>query len=246
MLGGILFDLLALDPGTIHLWYVPTNDAKAPELLSRFPDIMSSDEHQRYQRFVFEKDRDQFLIARVLVRTTLSRYASVAPDTWRFHTNEFGKPEIDSRQNPLQLRFNLSHCDGLALCGVTVGRDIGVDCENIRRKVEMKQVASRVFSTSERKFLDSMPASQQAETFFRLWTLKEAYIKAKGVGISLPLQEIAFDISVQPVRVTFHHGIVDQPEAWQFVQPAIPGPYLAAIAINLPRDKKVNVELHPA
>ncbi len=239
-------DLLALDPETIHLWYVPTNDAKVTKVLSRNADIMSNDEHQRYQRFVFKKDRDQFLIARVLVRTTLSRYASVAPENWRFQTNEFGKPEIDPRQNSLQLRFNLSHCDGLVICGVTVGWDIGVDCENISRKVEIEQVASRVFSTGEREFLDSMPAARQAEVFFRLWTLKEAYIKARGVGISLPLQEIAFDISSQPIGVSFRPGIADQPEAWQFVQPAFPKPYLAAIAINMPRDKKMNVELHAA
>ncbi len=208
---------------------------------------MSGDERERHQRFVFQKDRDQFLIARALLRKTLSRYSAEKSGDWRFQTSEFGKPEIDATQNPSQLRFNVSHCDGLVLCGVTVGCQIGVDCENIDRNVEIERLAPCVFAAKEREYLDSVPESLRTETFFRFWTLKEAYLKARGIGMSLSLREFSFDISAtQLINVSFSPRIEDHPQNWQFVQPSVHGPFVIALAVNLPHGEKLNIELWEA
>jgi len=245
--GDRLSDLIELGRGDIHLWYVRTEDAKRKEWLTLYHDLMPGDERERHQRFVFQKDRDQFLIARALLRKTLSRYSTVQPGDWRFQVNEFGKPEIDVTQNPSQLRFNVSHCDGLILCGVTAECQIGVDCENIDRSVEIERLAPRVFAAKEREYLYSVPESLRTETFFRFWTLKEAYIKARGIGMSLSLREFSFDISAtQLISVSFSPRIEDRPQNWQFEQPTVPGPFVIALAVDMPVDEKSNIELWEA
>lgn len=233
-----------LDRGGVHLWHISTEAAKQNNWLHRYRDLLSDDEHQRHQKFVFEKDRDQFLISRALLRTTLSRYSGERPDAWRFRLNEFGKPEIEPAQNGSKLRFNISHCEGLVVCGLTIGHDLGVDCENINREFNLRQLASEVFSNSEREHLQSLPPFQRTETFFRLWTLKEAYIKARGIGMSLPLRKISFDITAADrIAVFFGDGIQDQSEKWQFVEPVFPDPFSVAIAVRIPCREAFHLEL---
>jgi 4'-phosphopantetheinyl transferase len=238
-----LSELIELTDGQVHLWYSRTENAKPQHWVGHCEGLLSPSERARHQRFVFQRDRDQFLIARVLLRTTLSRYSSLQPGDWRFQVNEFGKPEIDSSQTPSPLRFNLSHCDGLVICGVTVGRKIGVDCENTQRHVEISNLAPRVFSACEQECLESAPASARAETFFRFWTLKEAYIKARGLGMQIPLPEFSMDFAnSDSIGISFSRKIEDQSRAWQFFEPALPAPFLAAVAVNLPPEKRLTVE----
>lgn len=238
--------LLGLTRGQVHLWYVSTEDAKQRGWLSRYHHLLTVDDHNRHQRFVFEKDRDQFLIARAFVRTTLSRYADIKPEEWKFQINEFGKPSIDAGADS-SIRFNLSHSDGLMICGVTVDREIGVDCENSDRKVEIEQLATRVFSQSEQEYFHSVSPARRRKTFFRLWTLKESYIKARGIGMSLPLQHFSFDLARTPqIRISFDGEIQDRPQVWQFSEPAFSKPYFAAVAVNLPQDEPLSIELHAA
>lgn len=242
-----MFGLRELTRGQVHLWHVSTEDAKQRGWLSRYRHLLTTDDHDRHQRFVFEKDRDQFLIARAFVRTTLSRYANIHPEYWQFQVNEFGKPSIDPKFLDARIRFNLSHCDGLLICGVTVDCEIGVDCENSDRKVEIEQLATRVFSQSEQEYFHSVPAAGRKETFFRLWTLKESYIKARGIGMSLPLQHFSFDLAATPpIGIGFGHEIQDRPQEWQFSELAFSKPYFAAVAINLPQEEPLNIELHAA
>src|SRR4029453_1384894 len=115
---------------------VETTKVDHATLSPSYRDLITPDENERMVRFVFERDRRQFLITRALVRTMLSRYAEVAPRDWRFVTNQFGRPEVlDRPAHVPDLRFNLSHTDGLIACAVTVGREVGVDVENITRQV---------------------------------------------------------------------------------------------------------------
>lgn len=240
-------ELRKLTRGQVHLWHVLTEAAKHQGWLSRYHHLLTSEDRARHQSFVFEKDRDQFLIARAFVRTTLSRYADIKPEDWQFQVNEFDKPSIVARGSEAKIRFNLSHCAGLLICGVTVGCEIGVDCENSDRRVEIEQLAPRVFSPSEQQYFHSVSASQRKETFFRLWTLKEAYIKARGIGMSLPLQQFAFDLAATPpIRISFDGEIHDQPQAWQFAEPTFTKPYFAAVAVNLPQEESLSIELHAA
>lgn len=181
------------------------------------------------------------------MRTTLSRYADIVPENWKFKLNEFGKPSIDAEHSDSRIRFNLSHCDGLLICGVTLDCEIGVDCENSDRKVEIEQLSTRVFSLREQEYFHSVSADRRQETFYRLWTLKESYIKACGIGMSLPLQQFSFDLAAKPpIRIRFDREIQDHPHEWQFAEPTFSKPYFAAVAVNLPQEEPLSVELHSA
>jgi len=181
--------------------------------------MLSAAEYQRWQRFVFARDRDRFLLARALVRSVLGQYLHVPPASLVFSANRWGKPELDPAAHPGHcLQFNLSHTTGLAVLAVSQGVALGVDVEDVRREVEMLALARRYFAVQEVEELQSLPEAQQRERFFALWTLKEAYVKARGLGMHLSLQSFGFTFSTGQAP-GLHHP--DQPTAdaqWGFGQ----------------------------
>lgn len=220
--------MLELDDGRTDLWYAFPGGIRNPELLTGYKEILSADEMTRYARFFFDRDRHLYLVAWALVRTTLSRYADVPPEMWTFRTNEYGRPEISGPAGAPPLRFNLSHTRGLAACIVAGEIDVGVDVEDRRRFAHGPDIARRYFSAREVTDFEAVPVESQQETFFEYWTLKEAYIKAVGVGISLGLDRFSFDIdrSGAPIgdaerrapTISFAPDLDDDPAAWQFAQ----------------------------
>ena len=209
----------SLPVSSVHVDLVSTDDADALARREAYLGLLTPDEHERMQRLVFERTREQFLLTRALVRTMLSRYAPVAPADWRFVTNAHGRPEIlDRPPGAPDLRFNLSHTDGLVACAVTVGREVGIDVEYVDRRLT-HDVAGRFFAPREVSDLRALPVDDQARVFFDYWTLKEAYIKARGFGLALPLGDFAFCLSPDaPPAITFEPSLPDDPETWQFVQ----------------------------
>lgn len=203
----------------VHIDLVHTADADALANLDAYRAFLSEDEHARMARFVFDRDRRAFLLTRALVRTMLSRYASIAPTGWRFIANAHGRPEILDRPAGVpDLRFNLSHTEGLIACAVTIGREVGVDVEHINRHLT-HDVAGRHFAPREVSDLKRLPEDEQRRVFFDYWTLKEAYIKARGFGLALPLGDFAFTLNPpKPPRISFEPSLDDDPETWQFLQ----------------------------
>lgn len=203
----------------VHVDLLSTTNASALANLDAYRTLLSPDEHERMARFVFERDRKAFLLTRALVRTTLSRYASIEPAAWQFITNVHGRPEILDRPSGVpDLRFNISHTDGLIACAVTIGREVGVDVENIGRRL-MHDVAGRHFAPKEVSDLRRLPDEEQHRVFFDYWTLKESYIKARGFGLALPLGDFAFKLNPpSPPQITFEPGLDDDPATWQFLQ----------------------------
>ena len=203
----------------VHVDLVDTANPAALGKLEAYKPLLSNEEHERMARLVFERDRRAFLITRALVRTTLSRYASVAPADWRFVENVHGRPEIlDRPPGTPDLRFNLSHTDGLIACAVTIGREVGVDVEHINRPLT-HDVAGRFFAPAEVNDLRALPAEDQRKVFFDYWTLKEAYIKARGFGLALPLGDFAFKLTPpDPPSIAFEPALDDDPSTWQFMQ----------------------------
>ena len=203
----------------VHIDLVQTADSAALAKLESYKALLSPDEHERMARFVFDRDRRAFLLTRALVRTTLSRYAQVAPADWRFITNVHGRPEIlDRPDGAPDLRFNISHTDGLIACAVTIGREVGVDVENIGRHL-LHDVAGRHFAPGEVSDLRALPEDEQQKAFFDYWTLKEAYIKARGMGLALPLDQFAFTLHDEaPPSIRFAPGFDDDAARWQFRQ----------------------------
>ena len=210
-------DLLPLN--AVHVDLVHTDSADAWAQQDAYRSLLSKDEEERMARLIFERDRRRFLLTRALVRTTLSRYASVAPAAWSFIANVHGRPEILDRPRGVpDLRFNLSHTEGLIACAVTIGREVGVDVEHVGRRLT-HDVAGRFFAPREVRDLTALPGDEQPRVFFDYWTLKEAYIKARGFGLALPLGDFAFTLSPSsPPQIAFEPGLDDDPATWQFFQ----------------------------
>ena len=204
-------------PGVVDLWcffYESVNDAA---LLAAYDRLMTPGERERHRRFVFEKDRRLFLATRALVRTVLSEYAAVRPEEWSFGEGSHGKPFVAIRTEPTALYFNLSNTLGLVACGVTrVHPLVGVDVEYEERASETITVADQFFSITETRELFAQPLSEQRERFFSYWTLKESYIKARGLGLALPLDQFSFSFDRQSIHITFGPAIADEPTNWQF------------------------------
>ena len=210
-------DLLPLNAVHVDLVHSDSPDAWAQH--QGYRALLSAEEHDRMARLVFERDRRRFLLTRVLVRTMLSRYAGVPPADWSFIANVHGRPEIvDRPQGVPDLRFNLSHTDGLIACAVTIGREIGVDVEHLGRRLT-HDVAKRFVAPNEVSALRELPEDQQQHAFFDYWTLKEAYIKARGLGLALPLADFAFRLAPPaPPQITFERSLEDDAATWQFHQ----------------------------
>lgn len=203
----------------VHVDLLHTANPAALAGLDAYRTLLSPDEHERMARFVFERDRKAFLLTRALVRTMLSRYAPIAPADWQFIANVHGRPEILDRPAGVpDLRFNISHTDGLIACAVTIGREVGIDVENIGRHLH-HDVAGRHFAPKEVSDLRRLPDDEQQKVFFDYWTLKESYIKARGFGLALPLGDFAFELRPpHPPQITFEPSLEDDPASWQFLQ----------------------------
>jgi len=205
-----------LDAGEVHVWTVSPESIDDPGLLEAYRGLMSPDEARKCRRLIFARHRHRCLVTRALVRTVLSKYAAIDPSAWTFELNEHGKPEIASGRCDLPLRFNLSHTRGLVACAVALRREVGVDVEWLGRSARTVDVADRFFSPSEVRDLHAAPAGERRERFFRYWTLKESYIKARGFGLALPLGRFSFHIDDEPIRISFDPDLEDDPHSWRF------------------------------
>ena len=203
----------------VHLWYVRPDRLSDERLLEAYRALLSPDELERNGRFVFPKGRHEHLVTRALVRTILSTYRpAVDPRAWDFATNRYGRPEVAAPPGRPALRFNLSHADGLIACLVAAEREVGVDVEDTTRTgLTEVAIADRYFSSTEVDELRSLPVEAQRDRFFDYWTLKEAYIKARGLGLQLSLDQFSFHLAPgRPIRISFGPAIRDDPESWQF------------------------------
>ncbi len=190
---------LRIPAGEVHLWCACPRSLDDQALLRAYEGLLAAEEARRYDRFRVESARRQYLLTRALVRTALSRYHPLAPAEWRFRTNADGRPEITPDS---ELRFNASNCDGLVVCAVARGVDVGVDVEPRSRGAAILEIGSRVFSESELDELSRLPPEARSERALSLWTLKESYGKARGVGLSLPVRSLSFDLGGDEVLLT--------------------------------------------
>jgi len=221
---------LSLDEHEIHLWVVDYADASDAGLQREYLALLSDEERAQQRRFFFERDRLRFLVTRALIRTTLSRYAPLDPADWVFSSNAYGRPAIaNGIGKTAGLSFNVSHTHSLIVLGVSRHRDIGVDVEDYLRHPAPLDLADQYFSREEAETLASLPASEQQYRFFEYWTCKEAYIKARGMGLSLPLDQFGFRYHARRVEIAFDETMGDEPAKWEFWQLLVPNHYLVAV-----------------
>jgi 4'-phosphopantetheinyl transferase len=190
------------------------------------------DGHSR-RGFHFDKDRNHYIVARGTLRAILGYYLDLNPAGLRFCYGEYGKPMLVKETGGESLRFNVSHSDGLALFAAARGRELGIDLERIRAGLSDERIAERFFSRGEVRVLRELPQHLQDEAFFNCWTRKEAYIKAKGEGLSMPLSD--FEVSLVPgERAALLSTKRDPQEAARWlIRELFPAPgFVAAVAVE--------------
>jgi 4'-phosphopantetheinyl transferase len=226
--------MLDLPAGQVDLWFTRTDRVDAC-LASRYRALLTQHELAQHARFHFEKDRHRCLVTRALVREVLSRYAPVDPREWRFEANRYGKPHIVVPAHlAKRIAFNISHTDGLVIVAVSLARALGVDAECMQRRAAI-EVAERFFSTLEVRSLQRLSPQAQAMRFWELWTLKESYIKARGLGLSIALDRFAFHLDEpRSVAIEFAPDFDDVPSRWQFWQMRPTEHHLLALCVESP------------
>jgi len=228
-------DVLVLNPHQVDIWRVFIDPQSASVQLTE--STLSADEAERAARFHFDRDRDRFIVSHVALRNVLSRYLNCQPNELTFLVDEYGKPALKG----YKLEFNLSHSGDFALIAVTQKHKVGVDVEHIRTDKDLEGIANRFFSQSEVSELMALPSEQGIVGFFNCWTRKEAYIKAHGLGLSLPLE--SFDVSLTPNEPAVLHATrPDSTESarWTLLALDVAPDYAGAVAAN---DKDLEFQL---
>jgi len=223
--------MLTLSSAEVHVWQACLNPAASyVEDLQR---ALSADELQRAARFHFPRDRRRYTVARGVLRDILGRYLGRPPSELLFRYSAYGKPALADDFDVAGVRFNVSHSHEMGLFAVTCGREVGVDIEYLGREIRGEEIAEHFFSAQERANLRALPAEMKHRAFFNCWTRKEAYIKAHGEGLSLPLDQ--FDVSLAPGEPAALLATRSDPrEALRWsLQALTPGPgYVAALAVE--------------
>lgn len=205
-----------LSDNRVQLWFAPVATAYEEAQLAAYEVLMDDLERTRWRRFQYAADRQRFLVGRAFMRTVLAEILGHAnPATLQFAYAAQGKPELAGPYAG-KLQFNLSHTDALLVLAVNSRHAVGVDVESVTRKVELLPLAKRYFAAHEYEELQDMDAAQQRERFFALWTLKEAWLKASGLGLHIPLDDFSFDLGGPQPVIEFGPQLNDRADAWQF------------------------------
>ena len=220
---------LTLKANDVHVWCAPLDPSDA--VFQELRNLLARDESEKASRFYFETDRRHFTVAHGFLRKLLGDYLGIAPQDIRFSQSEYGKPSLVESINHLDLSFNLAHSGKLVLYALTLNRRIGVDLEYVRPEFTTNEIARRYFSPLEVAELDKLPANLRHHAFFTCWTRKEAFIKAMGIGLSLPLDQ--FDVTIhpaEPAALLHTHWNHEEASRWS-LQTLDAGPgYAAAVA----------------
>ncbi len=222
---------LTLDSKRIDLWCTFFGELGDEHLLCRYRALLNDSERQQESRFHFARDRCCYVVTRALVRTVLSRYADIAPEDWFFATSEYGRPEIANADScARRISINITHTKGLIMLGIAQEHALGVDAENTCARSISLDVANRCFSHEEGAALRALCTDRQRTRLFEYWTLKESYIKARGMGMSIPLNQFSFRFPREDrVEISIAPGQNDMPTHWWFWQFRLRAEYLAAI-----------------
>ena len=201
--------------------------------LGQLQALLVPEEQEKARRFHFEKDRNHYTAARGFLRTILGRYLNLDPAKLRFSYNAFGKPGLASSINQIELCFNLAHSHGLALFAFNRGREIGIDLEYARSNIELEKLAERFFAPAEVASLRSLPGELRRKAFFNCWARKEAFIKARGLGLSLPLKQFVVTLAPgEEVELLAAEGDPQAPARWILRELDAAEGFAAAMAVE--------------
>lgn len=222
---------VSLKGDEVHVWrvWVPEFRPRLEELMR----LLTSEEAARVKGLHFVKDRELFIIGRGMLRMILSRYEKVCPADLRFTYNAYGKPSLVGDEGSSGLQFNLAHSHEVALYVVTSGRQAGIDVEFIRPDINVREITERFFSAQEVEAFNALPVESRVEAFYNYWTCKEAYIKARGEGLSYPMNR--FSVSLNPGEPAALLSGINRPHEdarWSLQELPVGSGYAAALAIE--------------
>ena len=186
--------LLTIETDQVHVWRICLDLQEQNS--TKYAYILSENEANKAEKFYFEVDRIRYKVMRTTVRMVLGNYLGIAPGDLEIAYSQYGKPYISTTSMKKDIHFNLSHAGDVGLIAVATSRHIGVDLELVRQESSIESIAKRFFTPEEAGHLLSLPASLQPEAFFTCWTRKEAFVKARGEGLSIPLDQ--FEVSFYP------------------------------------------------
>jgi 4'-phosphopantetheinyl transferase len=218
-----------LRAGAVHIWTIAIESVK--QKLPEAPALLSADETERWQRFRFDQDKQRFATTRQALRVLLAGYTNDDSAKPSFTYSEAGKPSLS--RSSRDVRFNVTHSNDFAMAAFALTREVGIDLEFQRPDVEIENLARRYFSVHEQKELTASPAEMRAATFFEIWTLKEAVLKAMGCGLSFPLS--SFDVTANVVsdsRLVATRSPHPEAHRWFLQALAAPRDYKAALATD--------------
>ncbi len=223
--------LPVLRPGQMYLWTLLTDNTIDAATVCRLQVICSADERIEARRFHRVTDQQQFVIARALVRLALSHHFPIPAGAWRFERDCNRRPFIVAPETSPPIRFSVSHTQGLVACLITLSAEAAVDVEKIEHHQDLAPVARHILSPAEQRTLSVLSGRNWTTSFFDHWTLKEAYAKARGLGLSLPLNDIGFELKPDDsIHVHFASQLNDDPSAWVFWRRNLSPQHIVSVA----------------
>lgn len=221
-----------LNLGDVHIWraHLPSHVSA----LQQYCEILSKEEMNRAERFKFAEHRQRFIIAKGILRIILGRYLMLPPQAIKFNYGQHGKPSLAiSQASELTLHFNQSDSQDFAVYGITLRREIGIDIEYMQRPgISHDDIARRYFSATEYDSLMHLPQDRREAAFYRLWTCKEAFLKAIGLGLSFPLQNFDIDIALSNPQLARISDTALGNESWQIRTLTVAENYASAFAVK--------------
>lgn len=228
----------------VDLWYVRTGDVNDERTLRACAALMREDERVTHDAFKFDRHRHEYLVTRALVRAVLGKHLTKTPSELTFVRNEHGRPELPS---PSTTRFNVTNTTALVACAVVSDREIGVDAEPLARGDDIVAIATTVFTSHEREMLGQLEIDARRRRAVELWTIKEAYIKARGLGMALPVDRLEAIFAADGASLRFLEPLVDDPGRWSLVTHEIEEHLVSLCVERRERDAKgIVVKLHQA
>lgn len=228
----------------LQLWLAYPADMAMHEGVPACIALLDEEDRKRLYAFKFDEHRQEFGTTRALVRTALSGQCPVKPADWTFRTNEWGKPEVDT---PRELQFNVSNSPGLVVCLIAWGHAVGVDAEPFDRANEILELHDQVLSPAELAQLNALPSEEKAGRALALWTLKEAYTKARGMGLSIPLHQFSFLFDGERrIHLELDVELNDSADWWRFCLLELAGHQVAIVTERTAPEMLELWEIRPA
>jgi 4'-phosphopantetheinyl transferase len=221
-----------LSSNEVHIWRAFLDIDSA--IRQRLVALLSNQERERASRYFFARDRNRFTVARAILRQLLGRYLGERPQDVVLETLSYGKPILASTARVPNLHFNVSHSHEFALFAFCLEHEVGIDIEKIRPQVAFEGIDSHYFSTKERAELETLSRDLRPEGLFLCWTRKEAYVKARGEGLKIPLE--GFSVSLTPGQPVVLRSSDEQ--RWS-VYSLVPTPGFAAALVAEGRDHRL-------